>query len=73
MALNVEYKNEGGLYIVKVSDGVYYYGNGKSINAIGMSATQFLRFNPYFDYVAGNGVKIPDAIRKWIEDNQPVR
>ena len=68
MALAVEYKSSDGFYIVMVSDGKYYYGDGETLNAIGVSANQFLRFHPYMDYVGGSE-NLPDKITKWIEQN----
>lgn len=66
----VEYKSKQGLYIVRVHDGLYYYGNGKELNAFGISANHFLRFNPYMDYVKGNGEQPSESIKEWILDNQ---
>ena len=68
-ALTVEYKSDTGLYIIRISDKRYYYGNGKDINAVGISANQFLRFNPYLDYVKPDNLAVPTAIRGWIEKN----
>lgn len=67
--LVVEYKSEGGLYIIRINEKKYYYGNGLDLNAVGISANQFLRFNPYFEYVENENLPIPDEIRQWIKNN----
>lgn len=58
----VEYKNDAGVYIVRVGESKYYYGNGKSFNGFGISAAQFLRFNPYLDYVGDREEAPPEDI-----------
>ena len=68
--MTVEYFDGKDLYIVKLEDGRYYYGDGGTINAFGISANQFLRFNPYFNYVANDGVKPSDNVIKWITENK---
>ncbi len=68
-ALTVEYKSETGLYIIRISDKRYYYGNGDDVNGVGTSENQFLRFNPYMEYVADKSIPIPSDVRKWIEVN----
>ena len=67
MALSVEYK-DGEFYIVRISEKKYYFGDGETLNSIGISANQFLRFHPYMDYVGGSE-KPPDKIVRWIEQN----
>ena len=67
--MKVEYMNNSGTYIVRISDKKYYYGNGKDVNGFGISATQFLRFNPYMNYVEGRNIHVPEDIRKWITEN----
>lgn len=51
-----EYKSISGIYIVKVSENKYYYGDGETTNAFGISANQFLRFNPYMEKVESQSV-----------------
>ncbi len=65
--LKVEYMNKSGLCLIRIRDNVFYYGDGSSINAYGISANQFLRFNPYLDYVADKNVDIPEAILEYLE------
>lgn len=65
----VEYKSNAGLYIVRLGEDQYYYGNGGSINGFGVSPVQFLRFNPYLEYVGEKNEKPPEQIQKWIEDH----
>ena len=65
----VEYKDESGSYIVRLSDGRYYYGDGKTINSFGISANQFLRFHPYMEYV-GDKITLPsENVSDWITQN----
>ena len=52
----------GEIYLVKVDDKSFYYGNGETINTFGISATQFLRFNPYMEDVSETDVEIPQKI-----------
>lgn len=66
----VEYKDKSGYCIVRISEKKYYYGDGKEINTFGISANQFLRFNPYMEYVGDKGIKPNDAVAKWINDNR---
>lgn len=68
--MTVEYKSKHGIYIVRVRDGLYYYGNGDEINSFGVSANQFLRFNPYMDYVGGKGEPLKQSIITWITNNE---
>lgn len=60
--LKLEYKSKSDVYIVRVSENKYYYGNGETINAFGISSNQFLRFNPYMEKVESQSVP------KYIED-----
>ena len=66
--MKVIYKS-GKTYIVKIDSNKVYYGNGKNVNGFGESALQFLRFNPYMDYVENENLPIPDTIRQYIEEN----
>lgn len=68
MALTVEYRSNDGYNIIQLENGVYY-GNGKTVNAFGVSANQFLRFNPYMEYVLDKGIRPDSNIVKWIESN----
>lgn len=65
-----EYFDGGSMYIIKLESDKYYYGDGKTINSFGSSANQFLRFNPYFNYVANDGIKPSDAVIKLINENR---
>ena len=68
----VEYKSVSGTYIVKVSENKYYYGNGETTNAFGISANQFLRFNPYMEKVKNQSVPnhIENKIFEMLKENQ---
>lgn len=68
-ALIVEYMDDTGLYIVRISEKKYYYGNGKDTNGIGIAPNQFLRFNPSMDYVSGKNIPVPQIIKDWISSN----
>ena len=69
MEMIVEYKDEFGFYIVRLSNGRYYYGDGKTINSFGISANQFLRFHPYMEYV-GDKITLPsENVTEWITQN----
>ncbi len=70
MDWQVEYKNDSGAYIIRLSSGQYYFGNGGTFNGYGVSAEQFLRFNPYMDNVAGTGIEPSKAVKKWIEKHK---
>ena len=59
--MKVLYKS-GETLIIKVSDNLVYYGNGKNINAFGDTATQFLRFNSYMTDVSESNVEIPAQV-----------
>lgn len=63
------YKSNDGFCIVKIDEAKYYYGNGAEINAIGTSANQFLRFNPYMDYVGGTNEQPSQPVTEWIMGN----
>ena len=67
-----EYKSISGIYIVKVSENKYYYGNGETTNAFGISANQFLRFNPYMEKTKNSNVPshIEDKIFEMLKENQ---
>lgn len=67
-----EYKSVSGTYIVKVSENKYYYGNGETTNAFGISANQFLRFNPYMEKVKNQSVPnhIENKIFEMLKENQ---
>ena len=67
-----EYKSVSGIYIVKVSENKYYYGNGETTNAFGISANQFLRFNPYMEKVKNQSVPnhIENKIFEMLKENQ---
>lgn len=67
-----EYKSTSGIYIVKVSENKYYYGNGETTNAFGISANQFLRFNPYMDKTKNPNVpkQIEDKIFEMLNENK---
>ena len=68
----VEYKSVSGTYIVKVSENKYYYGNGETTNAFGISANQFLRFNPYMEKAKNQSVPnhIENKIFEMLKENQ---
>jgi hypothetical protein len=63
--MQVLYKNNG-VYIVKISENKFYYGNGKDINGFGVHPVQFLRFNPYMEYVECQKIPVPNKIREYI-------
>lgn len=63
------YRNKGGTVIVSLPDGRYYYGNGKTFGGFGVALNQFLRFNPYLDYVGDQDVEVPEAVGDWINKN----
>lgn len=52
----------GEIYLVKIDNKTFYYGNGKTINAFGINAALFLRFNPYMKDVSESTIKIPQEI-----------
>lgn len=62
----MQYIDDEGYCIVRVDENKVYYGNGTSTNAFGVSANQFLRFNPYMRYVGDNNQKPSGAVAKWI-------
>ena len=56
--------------IVKVSEKKYYYGEGgETYGGFGIAPEQFLRFNPYLDYVGDRDLPVPDVVRKWIMEH----
>ena len=67
--LKLLYMNDDGVCIVQLPDNRVYYGNGRTFGGIGISANQFLRFNPNMDYVADRELDIPEPVMKWIEEN----
>lgn len=67
--IKAEYMSGGGYYIIRINDGLYYYGNGDTTNALGKSANQFLRFNPYMEYVGDRTPPIDAKVAQWIEEN----
>ena len=60
------YRNDSGVVIVRLPNGKYYYGNGKTFGGIGVEPNQFLRFNPYLRYVEDEETEIPEDVIKWI-------
>ena len=49
----------GEIYLVEIGDNCVYYGDGEYTNGFGVSAMQFLRFNPCMDYVGDICLNIP--------------
>lgn len=68
--MNAEYKGDDGFYIVRLPDGEYYYGDGKTVNSVGISANQFLRFHPYMEYVGERNERVSNAVQEWIAKNR---
>lgn len=66
--LKVEYVGEDGLQIVRITENKYYFGDGSTINAIGISPNQFLRFHPYMEYVGNTNTKPTETIEKWLKN-----
>lgn len=66
--LKAVYSN-GSVYIIKVEDELYYYGDGVNINAYGQNAVQFLRFNPHLKDVSAQKIDVPDGIAKEIKEH----
>jgi hypothetical protein len=58
------------IHLVKINDEKFYYGDGKTINAFGINAAQFLRFNPYMDDVSEDDVGIPQKIVDYISKHE---
>ena len=67
--MTAEYKDEYGFYIISLSDGRYYYGDGITVNSFGISANQFLRFHPYMQHISGTGEKPSQQVTDWITNN----
>lgn len=67
--MRTEYKSDDGFYIVRISDSKFFYGDGKTANGFGISANQFLRFNPYMTYVGDQNQTPSDEVVKWIEEH----
>jgi hypothetical protein len=57
-------------YIISLDDkNKVYYGDGKNTNSIGFfGPLQFLRFDPYLEYVGDQEVEIPENIIRFIEN-----
>lgn len=68
-ALTVEYQGEDGLQIVRIDNGKYYFGNGEDVNAVGISANQFLRFHPYMTFVGDQQIKPSEQVTEWITNH----
>lgn len=68
--MKVLYKNKDDVCIVQLPGDKYFYGNGKTFGGIGVSPNQFLRFNPYLDYVAEDNIEVPEAIMEWLDKNK---
>ena len=66
--IKVEYKNDNGIYIIKIEENKYYYGDGEDINYFIKTPNQILRFNPYFEYVKNAETEIPNKIIEKIKD-----
>lgn len=66
----VQYIGDDGYCIVKIAENKVYYGNGRDTNAFGVSANQFLRFNPYMRYVGDNNQKPSNAVGNWISKHK---
>lgn len=65
ISMKVMYSN-GDIFVIQVKEELYYYGDGKKINAFGQNAVQFLRFNPYLKDVSNQRTEIPYSIVKEI-------
>lgn len=70
MEMIAEYMDEQGFFIVQLPDGRYYYGDGSTVNAFGISANQFLRFHPYMNYVGDKNIKPSQSVIQWLDKNQ---
>ena len=68
--IKAEYKDPDGFYIVRISDNKYYYGDGKTLNAFGISANQSLRFHPYMEYIGDRNEPASDDVAAWIAKNR---
>ena len=58
------------VYLVKINDEKFYYGDGKTINAFGINAAQFLRFNPYMADVSETEVELLAEIVEYISNHK---
>jgi hypothetical protein len=56
--------------LIKVSENLYYYGNGKDTNDFGKSPLQWLRFNPYMEDVSEADVEVPKSIMDYINKHR---
>lgn len=72
ISMKVMYSN-GDIFVIQVKEELYYYGDGKKINAFGQNAVQFLRFNPYLKDVSNQRIAIPDSIAKEIASHLETR
>lgn len=61
------------LYLIKISDNNYYYGDGDTRNNFGEGAVQFLRFNPYMKDVSEEDVIIPQKILEFINKHSNLK
>jgi hypothetical protein len=66
--MKVRYKS-GSLYIIEIINEKVYYGNGENLNSFGCHAVQFLRFNPYMEYVGDKNILVPEKIKQYIEQH----
>lgn len=62
------YRNEM-TYLVRISNDMFYYGDGVKTNAFGTTAVQFLRFNPYMKDVSEQAIEIPVGIKEKINEH----
>ena len=67
--MRVLYRGESGAMIVKLPNGRYFYGDGETFGGYGITPSQFLRFNPFLEYVEDQNVPVPGKIKKWIKNN----
>lgn len=67
--MRVLYRGESGAMIVKLPNGRYFYGDGETFGGYGITPSQFLRFNPFLEYVEDQNIPVPGKIKKWIKNN----
>ena len=67
--MRVLYRGESGVMIVKLPNGRYFYGDGETFGGYGIAPSQFLRFNPFLEYVEDQNIPVPGKIKKWIKNN----
>lgn len=65
--------SNGSVFIIKVDDELYYYGDGANINAFGQNAVQFLRYNPHMEDVSEKRITIPETITETIKRHLEAR